>query len=91
MLTLGKRGSVRLPLALLNEAGIKEGDLLEVRLEAGLIVLAPAGLAEGSQSYYWTEAWQKAEWEAEKDIGEGRIIGADTVEELFDVLDQGSS
>lgn len=88
---MGKRGRVRLPSALLKEAGIKDGDLLEVRLEAGSIVLTPVGLAEGSQSYYWTEAWQKAEREADKDIEEGRVVEAGTVQELFDDLDQGSS
>lgn len=90
-LTIGKRGRIRLPLALLKAAGIKEGDQLEVRLEAGSIVLTPAGHVDGSQSYYWTEAWQKAEREADKDIEEGRVVEAGTVEELFDELDQGAS
>lgn len=88
---IGKSGKVRLPSALLKEAGIKEGDLLEVRLEAESMVLTPAGLAEGGQSDYWTGTWQQAEREADEDIEEGRIVGAATVEELFDELDQGAS
>lgn len=58
---IGKDGRVRLPTWLLNEAGIKEGDQLAVRLESGLIVLPLGGLAESSQAYFWTEAWQQAE------------------------------
>lgn len=89
-LRIGKDGQVRLPTSLLREAGIKEGDLLAVRLEGGLIVLSPGGLAENSQAYFWTEAWQQAEREADKDIEEGRFVEADSVEDIIDELGRDS-
>ena len=40
------------------------------------------------QAYFWTEAWQAAEREAQDDIGAGRVKTFETVEELLADLEQ---
>ena len=39
------------------------------------------------QAYYWTEAWQQGEREADQDIAAGRVSGPfDNAEDLIDSL-----
>jgi len=41
-----------------------------------------------SQSYFWTQKWQKAEKEADEDIKAGRVKTFDSVDELIKELDE---
>jgi hypothetical protein len=59
-----------------------------VRLEGENIVLTPKKLIDKSQAYFWTEAWQRSEREAEKDIAEGRVTAFETVDDLMAALDE---
>ena len=40
------------------------------------------------QSWYWTEAWQAMEAEADRDLAEGRYQVFDSVEEFLRSLDE---
>lgn len=83
-----RHGQVTLPATVRREAQVEEGDLLTVRLEGENIVLTPKKLIDKSQAYFWTEAWQQAEREAEEDIAEGRVTAYETVDDLIVALDQ---
>lgn len=83
-----RNGQVTLPASVRREAHVEEGDLLSVRLEGENIVLTPKKLIEKSQAYFWTEEWQQAEREAERDISEGRVTAFETVDDLIAALDQ---
>lgn len=83
-----RHGQVTLPASVRREAHVEEGDLLSVRLEGETIVLTPKRLVDKSQAYFWTEQWQQAEREAERDISKGRVRAFDTVDDLIAALDQ---
>ena len=83
-----RNGQVTLPATIRREANIKEGDILTVHLEADRIVLIPKKLIDKSQAYFWTEDWQEAEREAERDLAEGRVEAYETVDELIAGLEQ---
>jgi AbrB family looped-hinge helix DNA binding protein len=83
-----RHGQVTLPASVRREARVEEGDLLSVRLEGENIVLTPKRLIDKSQAYFWTEGWQQAEREAEKDIAEGRVTAFESVDDLIAALDQ---
>jgi AbrB family looped-hinge helix DNA binding protein len=83
-----RHGQVTLPATVRREAHVEEGDLLTVRLEGENIVLTPKKLIDKSQAYFWTEAWQQDEREAEEDIAEGHVTAYETVEDLIAALDQ---
>jgi hypothetical protein len=51
-------------------------------------MVIPKKLVDKSQSYFWTEEWQKGEAEAEADIEAGRIEAFDSVEQLLEDLDR---
>ncbi len=43
------------------------------------------------QSWFWTEAWQAMEAEADRDLAEGRYRVLDTIEEFLASLDDDES
>ena len=67
-----------------------EGDLFEVRVKDGCIVLEPKKLISTDQEWYWSEEWQAGEREAREDIAAGRVIRANSVEELIEKLNSGN-
>ena len=86
-----RRGSITIGKEirkLLNLAD--EGDIFEIRVKDGCIVLEPKKLISSDQAWYWSEEWQAGEREAREDIAAGRVIHADSVEELIEKLNSGN-
>jgi AbrB family looped-hinge helix DNA binding protein len=91
MISLSKvtrHGQITLPAAVRKELDIEEGDLVEIQVVDDRAVVTPKKLVDKSQAYFWTEAWQKGEAEAEADIKAGRIKTFDSVEDLLEDLDR---
>ncbi len=83
-----KRGNIVLPASVRQAARLEDGDFLAVRIVDDTIVLIPQKLINKSQSYFWTETWQKAEREASEDIAAGRTRRFFSVEDLIADLDR---
>lgn len=77
MATLAKLtsgGQVTLPKDIRKKTNMQPGDFVEVELnDEGHIVLTPKKLIDASQTYFWTEEWQKGERKADEDIKSGRV------------------
>ena len=73
MLTLRRNGQITLPAEVRRLASASEGDvfLAEVR-DADEIVLRKKKLVDASRSYFWTDAWQQGEQEAQENIRHAR-------------------
>lgn len=89
LIRVTRGGQVTIPAALRREAGIEIGDYLEVRLEEHRLVLLPKEVVDRGQAFFWTEAWQLGEREAQKDLDEGRVERFETLEDLIADLDAG--
>lgn len=50
-----------------------EGEVFELIVEDGKIILEPKALIPKDQEWYWTEEWQAGEREADEDIKAGRL------------------
>ncbi|SPF51116.1 conserved hypothetical protein [Candidatus Desulfosporosinus infrequens] len=81
-ITIGKEVRKALNLA-------DEGDVFEMIVEDGRIILEPKKLVPADQAWYWSEEWQAGEREAREDIASGRVIRARSVEELMEKLNSG--
>ena len=66
------KGQVTLPEAIRADLDLREGDLLEIEVIHGAILLRPKKLADTNQAYFWSEEWQAAERQASQDIAAGR-------------------
>ncbi|MCX5971853.1 MAG: AbrB/MazE/SpoVT family DNA-binding domain-containing protein [Coprothermobacterota bacterium] len=72
VLQIRSNGQITLPAAVRSKANLKEGDLLEVVVEAdGTVRLVPQIAVERSQAYFWTRRWQDGEREADDDLIDG--------------------
>ena len=87
LIKVTRGGQVTIPAVLRREVGIEVGDYLEVRLEEDRLVLLPKQVIDKSQAYFWTEAWQEGEREAEENLRTGQVKRFETLENLIADLD----
>lgn len=80
------KGQITLPARLRSRLGLEEGDFVEIEETPEGILLKPRKLIDASQSYFWTDAWQKGELVADRDIEKGRYEVFDDVDDLLDSL-----
>jgi len=60
VLQIRSNGQITLPTSIRRQADLKEGDLLEVTIEAdGSLRLIPKMAIDRSQAYFWTTRWQQ--------------------------------
>lgn len=77
------KGQITIPEEVRRALRLEEGDLVEVAIEGGSIVLRPKRLIEASQAWFWTDAWQAGEREASADIDAGRVTRYQSDDELL--------
>lgn len=72
---LRKKGQLTLPRGVIDRANLREGDPIEVEVDAesGFIILRPQRVIDASQAWFWTPEWQEGEREASEDIAAGRV------------------
>ncbi len=89
VVSVRKRGVITLPAELRRRLRLDEdGSRLEiVEREDGVVELRPSVVFPADQAWFWTERWQAMEREADDDIEAGRVYRANTLEELFEILD----
>jgi AbrB family looped-hinge helix DNA binding protein len=84
-----ERGVVTLPAELRRRMGLDRGDVhLEVvEREDGVIELRPSVVVPVGQAWFWSERWQRMEREADADFEAGRVVTAETLDELLSALE----
>ena len=82
-----RHGQITLPSDIRKELHIEVGDLIEVSVADGHVVLVPKKLVDSSQAWFWGQAWQAGEREAEEDLRAGRTTRFDSTEDLIADLD----
>ena len=87
LIKVSRGGQVTIPAAMRREAGIEIGDYLEIQIADGYLKLLPKRVIDKDQAYFWTEAWQEGEREAEQDLRQGRTEQFETLEALIADLD----
>jgi AbrB family looped-hinge helix DNA binding protein len=85
-----RNGQITLPAEIRRMVNIDEGDYIAVRVEGDMILLTPKRLIDKSQTYFWTDEWQRGEQEANEDIRAGRTSEYPDVEELIASLESES-
>lgn len=89
VLQVRSNGRITLPAAVRRKANLREGDLLQVVVEAdGSLRLVPQTTIARSQLYFWTRRWQEGERQAEEDIRAGRVQEFEDIEDLIKSLEE---
>jgi AbrB family looped-hinge helix DNA binding protein len=91
VLQIRSNGQITLPATVRRQANLKEGDLLEVTVEAdGAVRLIPKIAIDRDQAYFWTRRWQEGEKQAEEDLLAGRVRDFESMDDLLRELDSGT-
>jgi len=90
LIKVRERGQVTLPVFIRRGLNLEKGSLILAKIVDNTVVMIPQKTIEKNQDWFWTEQWQKLEVEAEKDIQEGRVKTFNSVEELFDEIEESS-
>ena len=84
---LRTKGQITIPDEIRSTLRLEEGDVVDVAIEGGSIVLRPKKLIEASQAWFWSDAWQAGEREASEDIAAGRLTRFESDDELLHSLE----
>jgi len=83
-----EKGQVTLPVFIRKSLDLTKGSIVLAKIVDNTVVLVPQRTIDKGQIWFWTERWQKLEAEAEKDIRKGRVKTFNSVEELFDEIEE---
>lgn len=82
------RNQITLPEKLIKELNIGVGDDLIALVRDGRIELIPAMTIPKDEAYLFTPHWQEAIRQAEKEMSEGRLESAESVDEMIRELNK---
>lgn len=85
VITIGEGGMLRIPEELLEQAHLKDGLPVSLRLSAEGEIVIQSEARDPDQWWFWTEEWQEGEREVEADKAAGRVSGPFTDEEFSSV------
>jgi len=85
-----EKGQITLPVFIRKNLNLEKGSIVLAKIIDNTIVLIPQKTIDKEQAWFWTERWQKLETEAERDIQKGRVKTFNSVEELFDEIEENS-
>jgi len=85
-----RRNLISLPREIREQLNIREGDVLEARVEDGKLIMEPYKLVPAGQAYFWSKQTQQDLREAEQDVAAGQVRDFANVEEYLKGLDNGS-
>jgi len=90
LIKVREKGQITLPLYMRKKLHLEQGDIVLAKIVDNTVVLIPQETIDKNQTWFWTERWQKQEVEAEADIQKGRVKSFDSVEELFNEIEETS-
>jgi AbrB family looped-hinge helix DNA binding protein len=89
ILTVQERGLLAIPADLRRRAGLTPGSQVEiVELDDGRFELVPLVTIPASQTWFWTERWQKLEREVDEHIAQGEVTTFDDSDSFLEHLDK---
>ncbi|HVJ50300.1 AbrB/MazE/SpoVT family DNA-binding domain-containing protein [Desulfitobacterium sp.] len=83
LIRLGKRSVLTLGADLTRDLRLTDGDLLELCVQDGKIILEPKKVIPADQEWFWSEEWQAGEREAQAEIDAGQVKHFGSVEEFL--------
>ena len=90
LIKVREKGQVTLPSFIRKGLDLKKGSIVLAKIIDDSVVLVPQKIIDKNQDWFWTEKWQRLEAEAEKDIHAGRVKTFNSVEELFNEIEESS-
>ena len=84
-----RNGQLTIPSKIRKVLHIKDGDLVRFDIKDQQLVITPVSIVDKDQTYFFSEKWQTAIKESEKDIQEGKYSKYRSAEELRKDIENG--
>ncbi|AND86312.1 AbrB/MazE/SpoVT family DNA-binding domain-containing protein (plasmid) [Clostridium tyrobutyricum] len=84
---LREKSQITIPKEVIKKLKLKVGDSIDIDVEDNNIILKPVVIVPKDQAWFWSKEWQQDEKQADKDIKNGETKKFNSVQELFDDLD----
>lgn len=81
LIKVRKSYQITIPADLREQLGLEVGDLIEVKIRNGKLILTPQ--KDEDDSWFWSEEWQAKEREADEAIRKGDFKEFDNIEDLI--------
>lgn len=82
LVEIKQKSQVTIPSGLVRQLNLKPGDKLEVEARDGCLVFTPVAIVPRDQLWFYAKDWQADEQEVDRQIGEGRVRKAKSLDEL---------
>jgi AbrB family looped-hinge helix DNA binding protein len=73
LVQLRGRAQITLPAFVRRRLALDVGDILDVSIRDGEIVLRPKKLVDHAQAWFWSRRWQVGESQADEDLATGKV------------------
>ncbi|MDV2989070.1 MAG: AbrB/MazE/SpoVT family DNA-binding domain-containing protein [Dehalogenimonas sp.] len=73
LIQIRKKAQLTLPLSIRRQLNIEDGDVVDVRVQDGEIILKLKKLVDKDQAWFWSRRWQQGEAGVEADVTAGRV------------------
>lgn len=83
-----RRNLISIPRDIRDALFIREGDVLDMRLDDNKIIIEPMKLVPASQAYFWSDKTQSDLLEARKDVESGNTREFKSVREFLDGIEK---
>ncbi len=83
-----KRNLINLPREIREYLNINEGDVLDIRIDDGKIIIEPMKVVPSSQAYFWSETTKNDMIEAKNDVDSANVREFKTISEFLDGIEQ---
>lgn len=84
---LRSKGQLTLPTEIRRLTGLSDGDLLELDIVEGRIVITKLQTVDPEDRWFWTDEWQEGERQAAADFAAGRSTFYESTEAFLAALD----
>jgi AbrB family looped-hinge helix DNA binding protein len=77
---------VVMPKSIREQLPLKQGDLFQVEVKRGKIILTPAAVVPAEETWYWSKTWQRKVKRSRADLTRGKVTRHSSVAALRKAL-----
>jgi AbrB family looped-hinge helix DNA binding protein len=86
LVNLKSKSQVTIPKPIVEQLNLKPGDKLEFTMEEDRIIIKPVVIIDRAQAWFYTSEWQESEKKVDRQIKEGKIHSAESLDGLYKKL-----
>lgn len=86
LVNLKSKSQVTIPKPIVEQLNLKPGDKLEFTMEEDRIIIKPVVIIDRAQAWFYTSEWQEGEKKVDRQIKEGKIHSAESLDDLYKKL-----